>query len=123
MQMRIAVLDFVTNTCFPVLAAEELGFFKAEGLDAQVELITPTTKAVSALHEGTTDAYVSGAVHTVLRSFPRWKGVKLIAALSQGIPWLLVVRADLRAERGDMNALKGLRIGSDQGPMRRSSNC
>ena len=37
MQMRIAVLDFVTNTCFPVLAAEELGFFKAEGLDAQVE--------------------------------------------------------------------------------------
>lgn len=116
MQMRIAVLDFVTNTCFPVLAAEELGFFKAEGLDAQVELITPTAKAVSALREGATDAYVSGAVHAVLRSFPRWKGVKLIAALSQGIPWLLVVRADLRAERGDMNALKGLRIGGDEGP-------
>ena len=116
MQMRIAVLDLVTNTCFPVLAAEELGFFKAEGLDAQVELITPTTKAVSALREGATDAYVSGAVHAVLRSFPRWKGVKLIAALSQGIPWLLVVRADLRAERGDMNALKGLRIGGDEGP-------
>jgi ABC-type nitrate/sulfonate/bicarbonate transport system substrate-binding protein len=51
-----------------------------------------------------------------LKSFPRWKGVKLIAALSQGIPWLLVVRADLRAERGDMNVLKGLRIGGDQGP-------
>ncbi len=116
MQMRIAVLDLVTNTCFPVLAAEELGFFKAEGLDAQVELITPTAKAVSALREGATDAYVSGAVHAVLRSFPRWKGVKLIAALSQGIPWLLVVRADLRAERGDMNALKGLRIGGDEGP-------
>lgn len=114
--MRIAVLDFVTNTCFPVLAAEELGFFKAEGLDVQVELITPTAKAVSALREGATDAYVSGAVHAVLRSFPCWKGVKLIAALSQGIPWLLVVRADLRAERGDMNALKGLRIGADQGP-------
>jgi NitT/TauT family transport system substrate-binding protein len=116
MQMRIAVLDFVTNTCFPVLAAEELGFFKAEGLDAEIKLITPTAKAVSALREGATDAYVSGAVHTVLRSFPRWKGVKLIAALSQGIPWLLVVRSDLRAERGDMNVLKGLRIGGDQGP-------
>ena len=114
--MRIAVLDFVTNTCFPVLAAEELGFFKAEGLDAEIKLITPTAKAVSALREGATDAYVSGAVHTVLRSFPRWKGVKLIAALSQGIPWLLVVRSDLRAERGDMNVLKGLRIGGDQGP-------
>lgn len=69
MQIRIAVLDFVTNTCFPVLAAEELGFFKAEGLDAQVELITPTAKAVSALREGATDAYVSGAVHAVLRFF------------------------------------------------------
>jgi ABC-type nitrate/sulfonate/bicarbonate transport system substrate-binding protein len=116
MQMRIAVLDFVTNTCFPLLAAEELGFFKAEGLDAQVELITPATKAISALREGAIDAYASGSVHAVLKSFPRWKGVKLIAALSQGIPWLLVVRADLRAERGDMNVLKGLRIGGDQGP-------
>src|ERR1041384_1767078 len=112
MQIRIAVLDFVTNICFPVLAVEDLGFFKAEGLDARIELIAPTTKAVSALREGATDAYVSGAVHAVLRSFPRWKGVKLIAALSQGIPWLLAVRADLRVQRGDMNALKGLRIGA-----------
>jgi NitT/TauT family transport system substrate-binding protein len=116
MQMRIAVADVVTNTCFPLIAAEELGFFKAEGLDAQVELITPATKAVSALREGATDAYAGGSVHAVLKSFPCWKGVKLIAALSQGIPWLLVVRADLRAERADMNALKGLRIGADHGP-------
>src|SRR5678816_4162412 len=57
-----------------------------------------------------------GSVHAVLKSFPCWKGVKLIAALSQGIPWLLVVRADFPAERGDMNALRGLRIGADQGP-------
>jgi NitT/TauT family transport system substrate-binding protein len=116
MQMRIAVADFVSNTSFPLLAAEELGFFKAEGLDAQVELITPATKAISALCEGATDVYAGGSVHAVLKSFPRWKGVKLIAALSQGIPWLLVVRAELRAERGDMNALKGLRIGGDHGP-------
>lgn len=116
MHMRIAVLDFVTNTGFPLLAAEELGFFKAEGLDAQVELIAPATKAISALSEGATDAYAGGSVHAVLKSFPCWKGVKLIAAVSQGIPWLLVVRADLRAERGDTNALKGLRIGGDHGP-------
>ena len=116
MQMRIAVADFVTNTCFPLLVAEELGFFKAEGLDAQVELITPATKAISALREGATDAYAGGSVHAVLKSFPCWKGVKLIAALSQGIPWLLVVRADLRAERGDVTALKGLRIGADHEP-------
>ena len=116
MQMRIAVSDVVSNTSFPVLAAEELGFFKAEGLDAHVELIAPVTKAISALREGAADAFASGSVHAVLRFFPRWNGVKLIAALSQGIPWLLVVRADFRAERGDMNALRGLRIGADQGP-------
>jgi len=116
MQMRIAVIDLVSNTCFPLLAAEELEFFKAEGLDVHIEAITLTTKAISALREGSTDVYASGSVHAVLNSFPCWKGVKLIAALSQGIPWLLVVRADLRAERGDMNALKGLRIGADHGP-------
>jgi len=114
--MRIAVSDFVTNTSFPLFAAEELGFFKADGLDVRIELITPVTKAISALHEGTTDVFASGSVHAVLKHFPCWKGVKLIAALSQGIPWLLVVRADLRTERGDMNALRGLRIGADQGP-------
>ena len=32
--MRIAAVDLVSNTCFPALAAEELGFYKAEGLDA-----------------------------------------------------------------------------------------
>jgi len=116
MRMRIAVSDVVTNTNFPVLAAEELGFFKAEGLDAQIELITPVNKAISALREGALDAFASGSVHAVLRFFPRWNGVKLIAALSQGIPWLLVVRADFRAERGDMKGLRGLRIGADQGP-------
>jgi NitT/TauT family transport system substrate-binding protein len=116
MRMRIAVSDVVSNTSFPVLAAEELEFFKAEGLDAHVELIAPVTKAISVLREGAADAFASGSVHAVLRFFPRWNGVKLIAALSQGIPWLLVVRADCRAERGDINSLRGLRIGADQGP-------
>jgi hypothetical protein len=37
-QLRIAAVDLVSNTCFPALAADELGFFKAEGLDARIEL-------------------------------------------------------------------------------------
>jgi len=115
-ETKIAVIDFVTNTTFPLLAAEELGYFKAEGLDAHLELIVPAPKAIAALREGRTDAYAAGSVHAVLKSFPSWKGVKLIAALSQGIPWLLVVRADLAAKRGDVNALKGLRIGGGHEP-------
>jgi NitT/TauT family transport system substrate-binding protein len=86
MQMRIAVADFVTNTCFPLLAAEELGFFKAEGLDAHVELITPATKAMSALREGATDAYAGGSVHAVLRSFPAGKGSSLLLHCLKGFP-------------------------------------
>jgi ABC-type nitrate/sulfonate/bicarbonate transport system substrate-binding protein len=42
--------------------------------------------------------------------------VKLAVALSQGTPWLLVVRADLPAKRGDIGAVKGLRLTAADGP-------
>ena len=115
MRMRIAAVDLVSNTCFPALAAEELGFFKAEGLDAHVELV-PMLGATKALRDGTADAMVAGSVHDLLTEFPRWEGAKLIVALSQGTPWLLVVRAGLSAKRGDLRALKGLRLAAAEGP-------
>jgi NitT/TauT family transport system substrate-binding protein len=37
--MHIAVPDLVTNSYFPALAAEELGYYAAEGLEAHVELL------------------------------------------------------------------------------------
>jgi len=115
MKMRIGCLDLVSNTCFPVLAAEELGFYRAEGLDTHVELLrAPGTFA--ALRDGTVDAMAAGSVHGLLRFFPRWEGAKLVVAIAQGAPWLLVVRADLPANRGDMDALKGLRLTAAPGP-------
>ena len=39
--MRIAAVDLVSNTCFPALAAGELGCFKTDGLDVQIELSMP----------------------------------------------------------------------------------
>ncbi len=115
MEFRIAAVDLVSNTCFPALAADELGFFKAEGLDARIELIA-MLGATKALRDGTADAMIAGSVHDVLTEFPDWRGTKIAVALSQGTPWLLVVRADLKAERGDLHALKGLRITAAQGP-------
>ncbi len=115
MQMRIAAVDLVSNTCFPALAAEELGFYRAEGLDAHIELF-PMLAATKALRDGNADAMIAGSVHDVLTEFPRWKGAKLIVALSQGTPWLLVVRADLPAKRGDIRAVKGLRLTAAEGP-------
>ncbi len=115
MKMRIGCLDLVSNTCFPVLAAEELGFYRAEGLDTHVELLrAPGTFA--ALRDGTVDAMAAGSVHGLLRFFPLWEGAKLVVAIAQGAPWLLVVRADLPANRGDMDALKGLRLTAAPGP-------
>ncbi|HEY3643031.1 MAG TPA: ABC transporter substrate-binding protein [Xanthobacteraceae bacterium] len=113
--MRIAAVDLVSNTCFPALAAEELGVFKGEGLDAHIELV-PALGATKALRNGSVDAMIAGSVHDILTEFPGWKGAKLVVALSQGTPWLLVVRADLAAKRGDIGAVKGLRLAAAEGP-------
>ncbi len=114
--MRIATPDLVTNSYFPALAAEELGVYREEGLDAHVELL-PSLDAVNALRDGAVD-FVAGGAHTTLLAFPQWKGAKLVVTLSQGTPWLLVLRADLPARRGDIGAVKGLRIGAAPGPDR-----
>jgi ABC-type nitrate/sulfonate/bicarbonate transport system substrate-binding protein len=113
--MRIAAVDLISNTCFPALAADELGFFTAEGLDARIELVA-SLGATKALHDGSADAMIAGSVHDVLTEFPQWKGVKIVVALSKGTPWLLVVRADLTAKRGDLSAIKGLRLTAAEGP-------
>src|SRR5262249_45608920 len=48
---------------------------------------------------------------------PDWRGCKLLCALSQHMYWFLVVRRDLGASRGDLRALKGLRVGAAPGPV------
>ncbi len=113
--MRIAAVDLVSNTCFPALAAQELGFFREEGVDVEIELVSQIG-ATRALRDGSADAMIAGSVHDLLREFPGWSGAKLVLALSQGTPWLLTVRADLPAERGDFSALKGLRLTAAEGP-------
>lgn len=115
MKLRIAAVDLVSNTCFPALAADELGYYKAEGVDARIELV-PMLGATRALRAGDADAMIAGSVHDVLTEFADWKGVKIAVALSQGTPWLLVVRADLECKRGDLYAVKGLRLTAAQGP-------
>jgi NitT/TauT family transport system substrate-binding protein len=114
-KLRIAAVDLISNTCFPALAAEVLGFFASEGLEARIESV-PMLGATKALHAGTVDAMVAGSVHDVLTEFPDWRGVKIVVALSKGTPWLLVVRADLAARRGQLKSLRGLRLTAAQGP-------
>ena len=113
--MRIAAVDLVSNTCFPALAADELGFFRGEGLDVTIELVA-ALGATRALRDGAADAMVAGSVFDLLTEFKDWRGAKLCVALSQGTPWLLTVRADLAAKRGDVAALRGLRLTAAEGP-------
>jgi ABC-type nitrate/sulfonate/bicarbonate transport system substrate-binding protein len=115
MPLRIAIPDMVSPSYFPAIAAVELGFFRNEGLDASIELLFPVTRTYEELREGRID-FVGGAAHAALYAFPEWKGCKLLCALSQHMYWFLVVRSDLEVKRGDLNALKGLRIGAAPGP-------
>jgi NitT/TauT family transport system substrate-binding protein len=115
---RVTVPDLVSNSYFPAIAAIELGFFAREGLDVARELIFPNYKAYEALRDGKID-FVAGPAHALFRAFPEWEGAKLLAALAQGMYWLLVMRMDLAATPGDVNAVKGRKIGAaplvDQG--------
>jgi ABC-type nitrate/sulfonate/bicarbonate transport system substrate-binding protein len=105
----------VSPSYFPAIAAVELGYFGKEGLEAAIELLFPVTKTYEALRDGKLD-FVGGAAHAPLHAFRDWTGCKLLCALSQNMYWFLVVRSDLGVERGDLHALKGLRIGAAPGP-------
>ena len=113
--MRIGVPDLVSNSYFPAIAAVDLGALRAEGLDAEVELVFPVTRAMELLRDGELD-YVAGSAHATLSAFPEWRGARLLAALAQHMYWFLVLRSDLGAARGDIAAVKGLRIGAAPGP-------
>ena len=112
--MKMAVPDLITNSYFPAIAAVELGFCQAQGLDLTLEHIFPVPKAMEAMRDGQCD-FVAGAAHATLSAFPAWQGARLIAALAQGMYWLLVLRSDLGVARGDVSAIKGLRIGAAPG--------
>jgi ABC-type nitrate/sulfonate/bicarbonate transport system substrate-binding protein len=111
---RLAVPDLVSPSYFPAIAAVELGLLADEGFDAEIELIFPVSEAMDALRTGRVDL-VAGAAHATLTAFPGWHGAKLLGALSRHMYWFLVVRADLGVARGDLSALRGLRIGAAPG--------
>ena len=113
--MRLAVPDLVSNSYFPALAAVELGFFRQQGMDVDLELVSPAGRAMQALRDGAVD-FVAGPAHATLLAFPEWRGARLLAALSQHTYWLLVLRSGLGVLPGDVSAVKGLRIGAAPGP-------
>jgi ABC-type nitrate/sulfonate/bicarbonate transport system substrate-binding protein len=109
--MKVVIPDLVSNSYFPAIAAVEMGFFKQEGIDAELELIYPVGKCYDALRDGKAD-FVGGSSHSAPMAFPEWQGVKFLGALAQHTYWFLIMRADLKVKRGDISAVKGKRIGA-----------
>ena len=116
MSLRVAIPDLISPSYFPAIAAVELGCFRQEGFDATVELLFPVTKTYEALREGRLD-FVGGASHATLYAFRDWQGGKLLCALAQNMYWFLVVRKTLNARPGDLEVVRGQRIGAAPGPV------
>jgi NitT/TauT family transport system substrate-binding protein len=108
---RLMVADLDSPSYFVAVAAAELGFFKHEGVDIELERSYGAHKLGEGLRDGTLH-FCGGPAYTATSAFPAWKGVKLLCALAQNSYWFLAVRADLDVKRGDLGALKGLRISS-----------
>src|SRR5712692_6847033 len=102
--MRLALPDLVSNYYFPAIAAVELGCFRDEGLDVELELHFPVPSAMQGLRDGRFD-FIAGAAHATLMAFPRWQGARLLAALAQRMYWFLVLRTDLGVKRGEIEAV------------------
>jgi ABC-type nitrate/sulfonate/bicarbonate transport system substrate-binding protein len=114
--MKVAIPDLISPSYFPLVAAVELGFFEKEGIPATLELLYPVTRTYEELREGRLD-FVGGASHAVLYAFKDWQGGKLLCALAQHMYWFLVLKKQINAKKGDLTAVKGLRIGAAPGPV------
>jgi len=106
---RLVVADLDSPSYFVATAAVELGYFREEGIDAELERAYGALNGPERLRNGEIH-FLGGPAYMATRAFPGWKGVKLLCALAQYSYWFLAVRAGLDVGRGDLNALKGLRI-------------
>src|SRR5215470_7385122 len=105
--MRITVADAISPSYFVAIAAVQLGFFQEEGVE--MEFVFPPADPSQALRDGVVDFY-GGSPYAGLHRFPGWRGGAVLCALSHYTYWFLAVRSDLKSERGDVNAVKGLRL-------------
>ncbi len=111
MKFKLALPDLVSNSYFPAIAAIELGLFRAQGLDVDLELIFPIDKAYAALRDRQIDI-VAGSAHSAVSAFRDWNGVKLVCAQAQNMYWFLVVRTDLAVQGQGLEAIRNVRIGA-----------
>lgn len=109
--LKFGIPDLISPSYFPLVAACDLGYLEAEGIDATVDLVGPVDYAVEVMRDGGLD-FVGGCAHSAPCAFPQWQGAKIVGALSQNTYWFLVVRPDAGVTATDLSALSGLSIGA-----------
>jgi NitT/TauT family transport system substrate-binding protein len=109
------VVDLGSPSYFVLTAAVELGFFEAEGIPTS--RVEGSMLGPQEIKEGRLD-FFGGPAYAGLRAFPSFEGAKLLCALSQYSYWFLGLRADIDIKRGDVGALRGLRISCGNGEPR-----
>ena len=87
--MKSAIHDLISNSYFPAIAAVDVGFFKEEGLDMELELIFPVNHTLEKMRDGEID-FVGGSAHSTPHALPGWKGGKLLGAGGGGYFLFLV---------------------------------
>lgn len=108
---RMMVADYDSPSYFVATAAVKLGFFKQEGVDVEFVAEYGAKHGPERLRDGSIH-FFGGPAFAGTRAFPAWKGIKLVAALAQHSYWFMGVRKDIDIPRGDIKALKGLRVSS-----------
>src|SRR6266571_2938869 len=111
--MRLTVADAISPSYFVAIAAVQLGFFQHEGVDMEFVFAPPNPS--QALKDGAIN-FFGGSPYTGLRTFSGWRGGALLCALAHYNYWFLAVRSDIECERGDVNAVKGLRLSASADP-------
>ena len=63
--MKVVIPDLVSNSYFPAIAAVEMGFFKEEGLDVEINDFGGGAKSLQALIGGSVDVVTGAYEHTI----------------------------------------------------------
>jgi ABC-type nitrate/sulfonate/bicarbonate transport system substrate-binding protein len=108
---RLMVTDVDSPSYIVATAAVKLGFFKQEGVDVEFVAEYGAKHGPERLRDGAIH-FLGGPAFAATRTFPAWKGAKLLCALAQYSYWFMGLRKDIDIARGDIKALKGLRISS-----------
>jgi NitT/TauT family transport system substrate-binding protein len=117
----VLLQGFPAMSFAPIYVARGKGFFEAEGLDMDVQIVRGASVAFQGVVAGQAQFAAMGATEIITAAGKGLKSVVAVAAVNRAVTVSIAVRKDVAAARGLSRAmplkdrlagLKGLRIGS-----------